>query len=116
MEIQTLASGLVQLVREGKSGDAKQKFYADEIISIEGNGITVQGIEAIQKKSKEWGAQIQEMHSLFVSDPIVATDHFAIHMRLDLTYKNGFRGTLDEICVYTVSDGKIVKEQFFFNS
>ena len=116
MEIQQIAAEVVQLIREGKNKDAKDKFYATDIISVEGNGDKVQGIEAVLQKSADWMAQIGELHSASVSDPLVAADHFTIVMKMDITYVNGYRGVLDEVGVYEVKDGKIVFEQFFFKS
>ncbi len=56
------------------------------------------------------------MHSASVSEPLVAADHFAIHMKMDISYKNGHRAVMDEIAVYEVNDGKIIFEQYFFKS
>jgi len=35
---------------------------------------------------------------------------------MDISYKNGYRGVMNEIAVYEVNDEKIVFEQFFFKS
>jgi len=114
MNIQHIANEVVKLIREGSNKQAKDLFYADDIISIEGNGDKAEGINAIHQKSADWGAQIAEVHSASVSDPLVAADHFALHIKMDISYKNGYRAVLDEIAVYHVKDGKIVFEQFFF--
>ncbi|OKS88754.1 SnoaL-like domain-containing protein [Mucilaginibacter polytrichastri] len=116
MEIKQIAEELVSLVREGKNKEAKEKFYSADIISIEGNGDKVEGIAAVYEKSNAWMSQIAEVHSASVTDPLVAADHFAIGIKMDITYKNGYRAVLDEIGVYDVNDGKIVAEQFFFKS
>jgi len=60
--------------------------------------------------------QLSEVHSVSVSEPIIAADHFAISIKMDISYKNGHRAIMDEIAVYEVNDGKIVSEQFFFKS
>ena len=114
MEIQQIAAEVVKLIREGKNGQAKDKFYADNIISIEGNGDKTEGIDAIHKKSADWGAQIAQVHSASVSDALVAGHHFSLHIKMDISYKNGNRAKLDEIAVYQVADNKIVLEQYFF--
>jgi hypothetical protein len=33
---------------------------------------------------------------------------------MDVTYKDGNREKMDEVVVYEVKEGKIVKEQFFY--
>jgi hypothetical protein len=116
MKIQQIAEEVVKLIREGKNKEAKDLFYADNIISIEGNGDKLAGLEAIHQKSKDWASQISEVHSASVSDPLIAADHFAVNIKMDITYKNGYRAIMDEIAVYEVSNGKIVFEQFFFKS
>jgi predicted ester cyclase len=52
------------------------------------------------------------MHSLKVSDPLVATNAFACTMTMDVTMKGQGRMNMSELCVYNVKDGKIVAEQF----
>jgi hypothetical protein len=116
MKIQEIAEEIVKLIREGKNKLAKDTFYADDIVSIEGNGYRLEGIEAVHQKSIDWMEQLSEVHSASVSDPIISTDHFAINIKMDISYKNGHRAVMDEIAVYEVKDGKIVSEQFFFKS
>ena len=116
MKIQQIAGEVVKLIREGKNKQAKQIFYADDIVSIEGNGDKLEGIEAIRQKSIDWAAQVSEVHSASVSEPLISADHFALNIKMDISYKNGYRATMDEIAVYAVNDGKIVFEQYFFKS
>lgn len=116
MNTQQIAAGIVKLIREGKNKQAKDLLYAENIISIEGNGEKLEGIEAIRQKSIAWAAQVSEVHSASVSDPLVAADHFALNIKMDITYKNGYRTIMDEIAVYAVNDGKVVFEQYFFKS
>jgi hypothetical protein len=116
MEIQQLALELVTMIRQGKNKQAKDIFYANNIVSIEGNGDKSEGIEAIYQKSTNWAAQVSEVHSAYVSEPLVAADHFALNIKMDISYKNGYRAILDEIAVYRVNNGKIVFEQYFFQS
>jgi hypothetical protein len=44
----------------------------------------------------------------------VGGTHFAVAMGMDVTMKGAGRLNMDEIAVYEVKNGKIVKEQFFF--
>ena len=116
MNIEQVAREVVKLIREGKNKQAKDQFYADDIISIEGNGERLEGIDAIHKKSIDWAAQISEVHSASVSEPLIAANHFALHIKMNISYKNGYRAVMDEVAVYEVKNEKIVFEQFFFKS
>src|ERR1700743_3813021 len=104
MKIQQIAEEVVKLIRAGENKQAKDLFYADSIVSIEGNGYRLEGIEAIHQKSIDWMQQLAEVHSVSVSEPVVAADHFAISIKMDISYKNGQRGVMDEIAVYEVSE------------
>jgi hypothetical protein len=116
MKTQQVAEAVTRLIREGKNKQAKDTFYSDNIVSIEGNGDRLEGIEAIRQKSMDWTAQVLEVHVASVSEALIAADHFALHITMDISYKNGYRTVMDEIAVYEVSDGKIVFEQYFFKS
>jgi ketosteroid isomerase-like protein len=116
MNIQQIAVEVVKLIREGNNKQVKDTFYADDIVSIEGNGDKLEGIKAIYQKSVDWAAQVSEVHSASVSEPVIAADHFALNIKMDISYKNGYRAIMDEIAVYEINDGKIVFEQYFFKS
>ena len=116
MEIQQLAAEMASMIREGKNKQAKELFYSDDIVSIEGNGYKLEGIEAVFQKSVDWVEQVSEVHSASVSEPLVAADHFSLRIKMDISFKNGHRAVMDEIAVYEVRDGKIVLEQYFYKS
>lgn len=114
-----VANDLATLCRQGQFDDVIAKYYADTIVSVEafampGQPQVQEGIEAIKGKN-QWFAENCEVHGLELSGPIVAGDHFAVTMKLDVTTKaTGKRELMEEVCVYEVKDGKIVREQFFY--
>ena len=58
------------------------------------------------------------VHDAQVSDPYPhGEDKFAVRFVMDITSKamGDQRGTMDEIAVYTVADGKIVREEFYYS-
>ena len=54
------------------------------------------------------------MHGGYSTDPVIAGNHFSVAMGMDVTMKGMGRIKMDEIAVYEVKEGKIIKEQFFF--
>ncbi|MDW3197292.1 MAG: nuclear transport factor 2 family protein [Cytophagales bacterium] len=117
MSTQEIANRLVALCREGKFEQAIQELYAPEIVSVEPVGAPVervQGFEALAEKAKAFGEMIAETHGSSVSDPIVADNFFSCSMTMDVTFKDGPRVNMEEICLYQVKDGKVIKEEFFF--
>ncbi len=116
MTTQEVANRLVALCREGNFSQAYEELYSPDIHSIEvyGEPREVRGFEAVKGKS-EYFEKTMEMHSMEVSAPVVAGNFFSVSMEMDATNReNGQREPMNEICVYEVNDGKIVREQFFY--
>ncbi|HEY6089145.1 MAG TPA: nuclear transport factor 2 family protein, partial [Gemmatimonadaceae bacterium] len=57
-----------------------------------------------------------EVHSAAADGPFVGEGKFAVHFNYETTFKpTGKRQRMEEVALYTVKDGKIVREQFFYN-
>lgn len=117
MNTNQIAQRLVALCREGKWEAAQKELFADNAVSIEQEPSPAfeketKGLKAIVEKGKKFDAMVEKLHSLSVSEPIVAGDAFACTMSMDVTMKGQPRMQMSEICVYDVKDGKIVSEQF----
>lgn len=116
----TIANELVSLCREGRNAEAIDKFYSQNIVSIESSGneempAEMTGIDAIRRKN-QWWVENNEVHSAEVNGPFLAGDKFAVQFVYDTTFKPaGKRNKMEEMALYTVADGKIVREQFFYN-
>ena len=115
-----VARELVDLCRLGKNGDAIEKLYAEKVVSIEPVGSAdmpaqMNGIDAVRGKHHWWNENMV-VHSADVSGPFVGENNeFAVYFNYDTTFKpTGKRGTMKEMARYTVDDGKIVKEEFFY--
>ena len=118
MTIQEIADRLVGHCRAGNYTAAQEELYSDDAESIEPAhrpGLqTVKGRDAIVAKGKEYQNMVEEVHGGSVSDPVIAGNHFAVAAVIDATMKGMGRSTMNEIAVYEVKDGKIVKEQFIY--
>jgi ketosteroid isomerase-like protein len=117
MNTQEVAEKLVALCREGKNEEAISELYADNVVSLEAEGVPspkTSGKEAVAEKSKHWMTTVEEIHSAYISDPLISGDVFAISMEMDVTFKETGRREIKEICVYVVKDGKIVSDQFVY--
>ncbi|MBX2844799.1 MAG: ester cyclase [Saprospiraceae bacterium] len=117
MTTQEVANRLVELCRAGDFETCYRELYSPEIESIEPDGAALpyaKGFEAIQAKGEKWQAGIVEMHGAEIGDPICAADHFSCTWTVDATFKEMGRMKMEEICLYKVKDGKVVKEQFFY--
>lgn len=117
MSTQQVANRLVELCRQGQFDQAYQELFAQHAVAIEPEGAPnqrVEGRDNLLQKSKGFAQDVKEMHEFQVSDPVVSSNHFAVMMKMDVTSHSRGRSEMDEVCVYEVQDGKIVREQFFY--
>ena len=117
MSTQEIAGRLVELCRKGDFQSAQKELFADDAVSVEPHATPAfeketKGINAILEKAEKFDAMVEEMHSMGVSEPLVADNSFACTMSMDITMKERGRMQMTELCVYEVKDGKIIKEQF----
>jgi hypothetical protein len=119
MTTKAIAKQLVTLCRKAQWETAQKKLYAVNATSLEaeampGSPKETKGRKAIMAKGRQFSAGIEKVHSLKVSEPIVADDCFACIMSIDMNMKGQGRVKMSEVCVYVVKRGKIVSEQFFY--
>jgi ketosteroid isomerase-like protein len=118
MTTKDVANRFNELAQTGQWQQIQDELFADNAVSIEpehSQGMrSAQGRDAISNKGKQFGEMVEEMHGGFSNEPQVAGNHFAVAMGMDVTMKGQGRMKMDEIAVYEVKDGKIVKEQFFY--
>lgn len=121
MNTEEVARRLVALCREGKGQQAQEELYSGDAVSIEMEGLppgapgNAKGIDAIREKSRQFNAGIEQRHGGTVGEPIICGNWFSVVMTMDATFKGRGRVHMEEICVYQVRDGKIVREQFFYD-
>ena len=112
-----VAEKLVEYCRNQQEERAYQELYSPDIVSIEMAEPMkeVRGFEGLQKKGQWWEENF-EVHGSKVSDPLVADNHFTVRFWMDTTHKpSGQRSQMNELAVYQVRDGKICREQFFYD-
>lgn len=119
MTFDEVAKALVAGCREGREAENLDTLYAPDAISVEavdmGQGRTATGRDAIRAKHA-WFASVYEQLSGDASDPMPHGDErFAVIF--DMKMKRRDNGEIEEmrdIGIYTVADGQIVKEEFFY--
>ena len=110
---------LCALCREFKFTEAMESLYDKDIVSVEaaempGMPREVKGLAAVREKAKRW-EEANTIHSAATEGPYPNGDRFAVRFTLDVSNKpTGERRKLDEIALYTVKNGKIVREDFFY--
>jgi len=119
MTVTEIAQDLVAICKTGDFATPGEKYWADDVVSIEPGGPPgmdpVSRGKAAAAAKGEWWAGAHEIHGTQVHGPFVHGDQFAVGFHMDITVKaTGARQTMDEVALYTVKDGKIVEERFFY--
>ncbi len=119
MDLQTIANELVAGCREGRETENLGKLYAPDAVSVEaadmGQGREAKGLDAIRGKHAWWESAM-EVSGATVSDPMLhGEDRFAVIFEVQGREKaSGESFDMKEVGVYTVADGRIVREEFFY--
>ncbi len=115
--IQQIAERLVTLCREQKFIEAYRELFGEEAESVDPMHSLMppaRGLITLIEREKQFLAKTT-IHKIEVSEPLIAGNYFAINIRMDFTVDDKGRTDLEELCVYHVKSGKIVRQQFFMN-
>jgi len=116
MNTQDVANKVVELTRKQAWYDALD-LYDDNVVSVEASGMgggspETRGKEGVRGKV-DWWVNAMEVHSFDAHGPFVAHDRFVVQYDADVSDKTSKeRRKMSEVGVYTVKDGKIVREEF----
>src|SRR5712691_850524 len=117
MNTEQVAQKVVELVSKQAWVEALDTLYDKNIVSVEartmdGSSPETRGFGGVRKKT-DWWVNNMQVHSVKVHGPFVAHDRFVVQYDIDVTDKSSKkRMQLSEVGVYTVKDGKIVREEF----
>lgn len=117
MTTQEVADRYMELARQGKNIEIQMELYSDDVECIEpakAPNPGAKGKEVVMERLKGWYAGIEEMHESSMTEPVIMGNHFSVGSMVDITMKGAGRMKMEEIGVYEVKDGKIVKEQYFY--
>lgn len=122
-EAMSVGRRLVELCQRGEFLQAGQELYADDVVSVEAMDCPqfpreTRGKSAVIAKGEAW-EQHNEIHGCAVQGPFAhGDDRFAVIFRIDVTPGQGptagKREQMEEVAVYTLNAGKILREEFFY--
>ncbi len=122
-DAKTVGHKLVEFCRNGLNLEAISSLYSPEIVSVEAMATPdfpgeIRGIDQVLDKNKKW-YDMNEIHHASAEGPFPHRDKFAVVFHYETSAKDGPRKgqrmKFDEVAVYTVKDGKIVREEFFYD-
>jgi ketosteroid isomerase-like protein len=119
MNTTDIANAFTEMLKAGDHIGAAEKFNSPDIVSIEameGPMARVHGTAALKAKGDWWYAN-HEVHSFTAEGPYVNGDQFTVVFGIDLTPKEtGKRMQSKEVGLYTVRDGRIIEEKFYYST
>lgn len=116
-----VANEYVSLCRQGKFEEAIERFFAADHIRVEsfdmvGPPVAVRGIDAV-KANMQASSDESEIHGAEIEGPFVRQNRFAVRFAIDTTFKrSGQRTTITKMDLYTVEEGKIVRDEVYYNT
>ncbi|MFZ9880475.1 MAG: SnoaL-like domain-containing protein [Phycisphaerales bacterium] len=108
-----VGESLVALFNAGKADEAERTWYHRKIESIEADGSVFDGIKGVAEKSAWWTSN-HTIVSAKAEGPFVCSTGFTVIFSMTVETKDGKRTDLRESGVYTVENGRIVREQFMY--
>ena len=119
MDTEEVARKVVEFVRKQAWYEALDALYDKDVVSVEantsddsGSSPETRGKEGVRGKI-DWWVNAMEVNSFKASEPFVAHDRFVVRYDADITDKKSKqRHQMSEVGVYTVKNGKIVREEF----
>ena len=116
MSAADVAKRFTDALKAHKSADA-EAFWSEDVVSIESMEGPMQRLEgraAVHGKG-EWWFGAHEIHKSETRGPFVNGAQFTVIFDMEVTRKeSGERIQMEEVGLYTVRDGRIVEERFFY--
>ena len=112
-----IGAAVVAHLNSGAASDAPlwDRYWSSAVESVEGSGSVWSGRKAMQAKCAEFMSQ-HDILACRATGPFVGATGFAVHLEIDLKPKQSDAMQLKEIAVYTVKNGKVVREEFMYGS
>lgn len=119
--VHDVARDFTDMLRQGQFVAARERFWAADVRSIEphdlpdGIAAEVSGIEAARAKTARW-LGTRHIHDLSIDGPFVTGNQFALFLDMMIAGRSsGADQPFTEIAIFTVRDGRISEERFFYD-
>lgn len=112
------AADIYKMMGEGKTLDAFDKYYHDDVVIQEATGDVREGKATSRQFQEQWLASIEEFHG-GGARAITSNEKEKVTMVeawVEVTFKDGNRMKMEEVAVqHWNDDGLIVRERFYYN-
>ncbi len=113
-----IGAAVVAHLNAGNQSDKPlwDKYWHKGVVSIEGAGANIswEGRKAMEAKCDDWIGK-NTIHGCRAEGPYVGSTGFSVKISMDVEEKaSGKRFQMDEVAVYAVEKGKVVREEFMY--
>jgi ketosteroid isomerase-like protein len=114
-----IAKKYVELCKVHQNQVILETLFSPDVVSVEaaampGMPAEVRGVKAVAEKGVQWMSN-HEVHSAKVEGPWPNGNRFVVRFSYDVTNKpSGRRFQMEEAALFTIENGKIVREEFFY--
>lgn len=111
------ATNLQEMIAQGKTMEAFEKYYHPEVRVIEPVGEPREGKEAQRAALYTWEESVQETHGAGCN-AITANEETGVTTAetwVDVTFKHGGRMKMEEVAVQKWQGDQIIEERFYYH-
>ncbi|WP_411290304.1 SnoaL-like domain-containing protein [Sphingorhabdus sp.] len=119
--ITDIARDFTSMLRQGQFVAARERYWAADVRSIEPHDLPdgikaeVLGFDAARAKTVRWFVS-RKVRDVTIDGPFVTGNQFALFLDMMIAGQpNGFAEPFTEIAIFTVRDGRISEERFFYD-
>lgn len=106
------------MLGQGKAMEAFEKHYHNDIVAVEADGSSREGKDKNRESLQQWFGMVKEHHGGGFNS--ITSDEDAgitmVESWTDVTFQDGRRMKLEEVCVQRWKDGQIAHERFYYNA
>ena len=115
-DLRTNVDQLNQMILEGKTLEAFEKFYADDVVMQDNDYPVRAGKEVNRQYEEAFVNGLTEFRGAKVLNTVISDDIAAIEWWMDFTHKDFGTRNYRQLSVQRWKNGKIVEEKFYYNN
>jgi len=108
---------LTDMILQGKTMEAFEEFYSEDIVMQENSEEPRVGKDTNREFEKQFMENIEEFHGMTLNGTAFSDDGETVmtEWEMDVTFKGAPRMKSAQVSVQKWKDGKVVSERFFYN-
>ncbi len=107
---------LNKMILSGKTQEAFEKYYSEDVVMQENNHPPTVGKSANREREKKSVAMVEALHGAQVKGVAIGDNFSMVEWEFDMTYKGGHRAKINQVAVQRWKDGLIINERFYYNA